>query len=70
MKKEFQNVHLAAMTTGEGRGLLYYVKKIMKALTAFREHRNNIYTGLKKKKKKPEDKLPLQAKCSECRPKC
>lgn len=72
MKKEFQNVHLAAMTTGEGRGLLYYVKKIMKTLTAFREHRNNIYTGFKKKKKKPEpeDKLPLQAKCSECRPKC
>lgn len=59
------------MTTGEGRGLLYYVKKIMKALTAFHEHRNNIYTGFKKKNKtEPEDKLPLQAKCSECKPKC
>lgn len=70
MKKEFQNVHLAAMTTGEGRGLLYYIKKITKALTAFCEHRNNIYTGFLKNKTEPENKLPLQAKCSECRPKC
>lgn len=70
MKKEFQNVHLAAITTGEGRGLLYFVKKIMKALTAFREHRNNIYTGFFKNNTEPESKLPLQAKCSEHRPKC